>query len=65
MTETRRFLLELTEVKTPVQAEVWLVRLETAREWGLISENAYELLKEELEMHAKYEGIEIYSKTNQ
>jgi len=58
MTATRQLLLELTEVETAIQAQKWSTRLETAWEWGLISRNAYELLKGELEMHMKYEGIE-------
>lgn len=62
MTATRQLLLELTDVETPEQAEKWSTKLETAWEWGLISRNAYELLKGELEMHIKYEGIET---TNQ
>ena len=57
-TATRQLLLELTDVETAIQAEKWSARLETAWEWGLISQNAYELLKGELEMHMKYEGIE-------
>jgi hypothetical protein len=58
MTATRQLLLELTDVETAQQALKWSTRLETAWEWGLISRNAYELLKGELEMHMKYEGIE-------
>ena len=58
MTATRQLLLELTDVETAIQADKWSARLETAREWGLISQNSYELLRGEFEMHLRYEKIE-------
>lgn len=65
MSATRELLLELTDVETQDQIEAWSFRLETAREWKMVSENAYELLRGELKMHLSYKGIETESKTNQ
>lgn len=56
-------MLELEDVETAIQADKWSARLETAREWGLISGQAYELLKGELQIHMKSEGIEALEAT--
>jgi hypothetical protein len=52
-------MLDLTDVETAEQAHSWSLRLEVAYHLGLVSKKAYELLKGELQMHLRFENIEL------
>jgi hypothetical protein len=59
MTTVRQLMLDLIDVETAEQAHIWSVRLEVAYDSGLVSKKAYELLQGELQMHLRFENIEL------
>jgi len=59
MTTVRHLMLDLTDVETAEQAQDWAIDLDKAYNAGLVSEKAYELLQGELQVHARFENIEL------